>query len=104
MSGTTGTDWERLNKMSSEECWANAASDPDNPPNSFGQRIKLREEDGKTLLQRFRKACQRENKIPVTVRYDADVLMWYKAKGKGYRSLINAALRSVMEAEKATSA
>lgn len=89
--------------MTEEECWENAVNDPDNPPNAFGPRIDLRQEDGQTLLERFHKACERENKIPVTVRYDADVLMWYKAKGKGYQSIMNAALRSVMEAEKAAS-
>lgn len=104
MSRTTGTDWERLKNMTNEESWTNAISDPDNQPNSFGPRIPLRKEDGETLLQRFRKACEREKKIPVTVRYDADVLLWYKAKGKGYQSIMNAALRSVMEAEKAAMA
>lgn len=28
----TRTDWDRVNAMSEEEIWANAMSDPDNPP------------------------------------------------------------------------
>jgi len=35
-------------------------------------------------------------KQPVTLRLDADVLMWFKAKGRGYQTRINQALRSVM--------
>ena len=63
MNKTTGTDWERLKNMTSEESWANAVSDPDNQPNTFGPRIQLHQEDGPTLLQRFRKACEREKKF-----------------------------------------
>jgi uncharacterized protein (DUF4415 family) len=35
-------------------------------------------------------------KKAVQIRLDADVLVWFKAYGKGYQSRINAALREVM--------
>jgi uncharacterized protein (DUF4415 family) len=35
-------------------------------------------------------------KQPTTVRVDADVLLWLKAKGKGYQTRINAILRAAM--------
>ena len=35
-------------------------------------------------------------KTSTTVRVDADVLHWLKAKGKGYQTRINAILRSAM--------
>ena len=36
-------------------------------------------------------------KKPLTIRLDADVLVWLKAQGKGYQTRINALLRSSME-------
>jgi uncharacterized protein (DUF4415 family) len=35
-------------------------------------------------------------KVPLSIKIDADVLAWFKAKGKGYQTRINAALREVM--------
>ena len=35
-------------------------------------------------------------KISVSIKIDADVLTWYKSKGKGYQTRINKALREVM--------
>lgn len=99
MNDISKTDWDHLDKMTEEEIYANALSDPDNQPDNFGERIHLRKCDGTTLLERFRKALERERKISLTVRYDADIVRYYKAKGKGYQSLMNAALRACMEAE-----
>jgi uncharacterized protein (DUF4415 family) len=35
-------------------------------------------------------------KVSLSIKIDADVLQWYKSKGKGYQTRINNALRSVM--------
>jgi uncharacterized protein (DUF4415 family) len=35
-------------------------------------------------------------KKPVTLRLDADVLMWFQAQGRGYQTRINRTLRTVM--------
>ena len=35
-------------------------------------------------------------KLPVTLRLDADVLAWFKKRGKGYQTRINQALRKLM--------
>jgi uncharacterized protein (DUF4415 family) len=35
-------------------------------------------------------------KVPLSIKIDADVLAWFKAKGKGYQTRINTALRKVM--------
>ena len=101
MNVNDGTDWAVLDAMSDDEVRANATSDPDCPPDVQGKRIHLRTRDGKNLLERFRKALERDKKVSLTVRYDADVVRWYKAKGKGYQSIMNAALRACMEAEQA---
>jgi uncharacterized protein (DUF4415 family) len=39
-------------------------------------------------------------KQQVTLRVDADVLAWFKGRGKGYQSHINALLRAYMEAHR----
>jgi len=40
-------------------------------------------------------------KTPISFRVDPDVLAYFKAKGSGYQSRMNAALRAVMDAERA---
>ena len=35
-------------------------------------------------------------KVPLSIKIDADVLAWFKSKGKGYQTRINKALRDVM--------
>ncbi len=39
-------------------------------------------------------------KATVCIRLDQDVLDWFKSKGKGYQTRINALLRAYMEAER----
>jgi len=39
-------------------------------------------------------------KKPVTLRLDADVLAWFKRRGRGYQTRINRALRELMWSEK----
>ena len=41
-----------------------------------------------------------EPKTTVTIRLDQRVLKWFKAKGPGYQTRINALLRAYMEAHK----
>ncbi len=41
-----------------------------------------------------------EKKKSVTLRVDADIIKWFKSKGKGYQTKINAILRSYYEAHK----
>jgi len=40
-------------------------------------------------------------KVQLTVRVDRDVLDWYRSRGRGYQTQINALLRAFMEASKA---
>ncbi len=39
-------------------------------------------------------------KQQLTVRFDADVVEWFKAQGAGYQTRMNAVLRSFVEAQK----
>jgi len=40
------------------------------------------------------------SKEQVTLRLDADVLKWFRSRGKGYQTQINALLRAFMEAHR----
>ncbi len=42
-----------------------------------------------------------ENKQRLTVRFDAEMVAWFKKQGKGYQTRINAVLRMFVEAHKA---
>lgn len=91
-----------LKNMTDEQAYANALSDPDNPPltgEQLATAIRLKDIPGETLLEKFRNAQKREVKQTITARFDADVVRYYKAKGKGYQTIMNAALRACMEAE-----
>ena len=35
-------------------------------------------------------------KVPLSIKIDADVLAWFKSKGKGYQTRINKALRDAV--------
>lgn len=43
---------------------------------------------------------QPATKQQVTIRFDADVLAWFKAQGKGYQSRMNAVLRAYMQSRR----
>ena len=46
------------------------------------------------------KIASPENKKPVTLRLDRDILDWFKSTGKGYQTRINAILRSYIDSHK----
>ena len=41
-----------------------------------------------------------ETKEQITLRLDRDMLKWFRARGKGYQTFINAVLRSYYESQK----
>ena len=41
-----------------------------------------------------------EPKQQLTIRFDADVVEWFKARGKGYQSRMNAVLRAYVDAQR----
>ena len=81
------TDWARLDAMTEEEIERNAADDPDNPP--------WTEEDWANA-----RVVWPQGKAPVTLRLDKDIIAWFKARGRGYQTRINAVLRAFVEAQK----
>jgi uncharacterized protein (DUF4415 family) len=85
--GNGRTDWRRLGSMSDREVQRRAKADPDAQPTDadFWKNARVVVPPGKR---------------PVTVRIDADVLEWFKARGPKYQSRMNAVLRSYMEAHR----
>jgi uncharacterized protein (DUF4415 family) len=80
------TDEARLDAMSDEHLEADAAVDRDAPP--------------MTDEEWARGAISQPTKVAVGLRLDDDVLQWFKAKGRGYQTRINAVLRRYMETQR----
>ncbi len=80
------TDDARLDAMSEEEVETIAAADQDGPP--------------MTDEEWARGEITRPIKVSIGLRLDHDVLQWFKSKGQGYQTRINAVLRKYMEAHR----
>jgi uncharacterized protein (DUF4415 family) len=80
------SDWGRVDAMTDEELTANAEADPDAGPYTDEEWAKV--------------AFIRPEKVPVGLKLDADVLAWFKSRGRGYQTRINAVLRRYMEAQR----
>jgi uncharacterized protein (DUF4415 family) len=78
------TDWERLDKMRDEDI--DVSDVPEPTPEQFARAVARR---GLKPLPR---------KQQVTLRIDADVLEWFKARGPGYQTRINELLRAYKKA------
>lgn len=95
------TCWNQVRAMTDEEVTDAALADTDAQPlpeSVQGKGRRLCELPGKTLLDKLR-ALKDENKQLLSVRYDADVVAFFKAKGKGYQKLMNNVLRDYMNRE-----
>ena len=81
------TEWRRVGALSESEVTEAAKSDPDAQPTDadFWKSAQL---------------VMPENKIPVTLRLDRDVLAWFKAHGRRYQTRMNAVLRAYVHAHR----
>ena len=78
------TDWDRVRRMKDEDI--DFSDLPEIPPERFARAI-------------VRKGLQPvAHKAQITLRIDADVLEWFRAKGAGYQSRMNAVLRAYKQA------
>ena len=80
------TDWPRVDAMTDEEVTANAESDPDARPYTDDEWAEV-------------EFIERPAKVPVGLKLDADVHAWFKSRGRGYQTRINAVLRRYIEAQ-----
>ena len=76
------TNWARIDSLTDKEI---DISDIPEQTKAFFKRAEIRLPEPKTA---------------VTIRLDRQVLNWFKAKGPGYQTRINALLRAYMEAHK----
>ena len=81
--GEDQTDWARVHATTEEELEASIDTDEEG------------EIDWSTIQVGFPGQKQQ-----LTVRFDADVIAWFKAQGPGYQTRMNAVLRSYVEARK----
>ena len=79
-TGESRTDWEKLSRLPDEKI---DASDIPELDEEFFRKAKVRLPRGKRL---------------VSLRIDSDVLDWFKRRGKGYQTRINAILRAYVRA------
>lgn len=80
MSKPSKTDWQRMADPTDYKIDTSEIPELDD---AFFQRAELRV----------------PAKHPVTLRIDEDVLVWFKAQGKGYQTRINKLLRQYMESQ-----
>jgi uncharacterized protein (DUF4415 family) len=98
---TSLTDWKEFDALTDEQVLAAAKSDPDAQPitdEEFKNFRRFPQVPGVNFLERVR-ALGKENKVSLTVRYDADIADFFKNQGKGYQRLMNNVLRAYMEAQ-----
>lgn len=78
---TSKTDWDRLRQMTDEEI---DCSDIPETDARFWASAKL---------------VMPESKVSLGVRFDRDIVNWFKSQGPGYQTRMNAVLRAYMEAQ-----
>lgn|SRR5579872_211004 len=82
------TDWARLTHQTDRQIERAVVSDTDAPPiadESWFRRARLLEPQPKQA---------------VSIRLDEDLIQWFKSRGKGYQTRINAVLRAYVEAHR----
>jgi uncharacterized protein (DUF4415 family) len=78
------TDWDRVDRLADEGI--DFSDLPEIPPEKFAR----------ALIRKGLRPAARKSQI--TLRVDSDVLDWFRAKGAGYQSQMNAVLRAYKEA------
>jgi len=85
-AGSKRTNWPRLKRITDGEIERAVANDPDAAPiatAAWFRRARLYEP---------------RRKDAVSIRLDQDLIAWFKRRGRGYQTRINAVLRAYMEA------
>jgi uncharacterized protein (DUF4415 family) len=87
LQGPVYSDLERLDRLQDHEI--DFSDLPPLEPAAFARALVQR---GGVL--------DKPNKPQVTLRLDAEVLAWFRSRGKGYQTEINSLLRAYMEAHR----
>ena len=83
------TDWERVRRQSDQEIAEAIAHDPDAV------------DPGEPWLRSVQLPAAAMPKEQLTVRFDRDMVAWFRSQGRGYQTRMNAVLRTYFEAERA---
>jgi uncharacterized protein (DUF4415 family) len=75
-------DWERVNALTDEDIEQAISSDPDTAPIWTKESLKKA-----TLMM-----PESDKKPQITIKVNSRTLEWFKSRGKGYQSRINAVL------------
>jgi uncharacterized protein (DUF4415 family) len=88
--GESQTDWAKVDAKTEADLAADTAGDPawDSVPEDWYK-------DARAAVGRLTRP--KENKRLVSVRYDADVVDFFRGQGRGWQARMNAVLRSFME-------
>jgi uncharacterized protein (DUF4415 family) len=86
--GESRTDWAKVDAMTENELEASIAADPDDVHE---------EPDWSQAVNRLP-----PRKEHINIRIDADVLDWFRNKGRGYQTRINNVLRAFVESRRRT--
>ena len=84
------TDWNRLERTRDADIRNAAKSDPDAAPVASSEWFKRAQ------------LSELQLKMPVSIRLDEDVVKWFRARGRGYQTRMNAVLRAYVEFHSAT--
>ncbi len=90
--GESQTDWTKVKAMTEEELEASIRADPDDVLDDAAMARGF-----KGLPPGF---WDKPGKQDVHIRLDSDVLLWFKQRGRGYQTRINAVLRAFVETQK----
>jgi uncharacterized protein (DUF4415 family) len=96
------TNWEEFDALTDEQVVIAAESDFDAQPiteEEFKNFRRFPQVSSGNFIKRVR-LLGKENKVSLTVRYDADIASFFKSQGKGYQRLMNSVLRAYMEAQR----
>jgi len=85
-SDKSQTDWKRIDTLKDEGI--DFSDNREIPPEMFARAI----------VRKGLKPVRRKQQL--TLRIDSDVVEWYKRRGPGYQTKINALLRAYMNAHK----
>lgn len=85
-SSKSQTDWKRIDALKDQDI--DFSDSREIPPEMFAR----------AMVRRGLKPVRRKEQL--TLRIDSDVVEWFKRKGQGYQTKINALLRAYVEAHK----
>ena len=85
-SSKSQTDWKRIDALKDQDI--DFSDRREIPPEMFAR----------AMVRRGLKPVRRKEQL--TLRIDSDVVEWFKRKGQGYQTKINALLRAYVEAHK----